>query len=119
MCRAAIRPSCTRSRLVSGIDEIAPALESYSNASTRGITAAIEDARSKKIDDVEKFLAERFGRRMISSLTKVHELEEGRPIETLWDATTAVTAYARSIEHQDRRVEVERQAGEILALASK
>jgi hypothetical protein len=32
--------------------------------------------------------------------------------------TTAVTAYARSIQHQDRRVELERKAGELLKLAA-
>jgi len=32
--------------------------------------------------------------------------------------TTAATAYARTIEWQDARVEMERQAGEVMALAS-
>lgn len=98
--------------------EIQPALESYASSSEKPVVDAIEAARAKKIDDVESFLANRFGKRVVTSIQKVHELEEGRPIETLWDASTAVTAYARSIEHQDRRVDVEREAGKILALAS-
>ena len=40
-----------------------------------------------------------------------------RPIETLWDATVAVTAYARGIQHQDERVRFEREGGKILSLA--
>jgi hypothetical protein len=44
--------------------------------------------------------------------------DEGRPIETLWDATTAVTAYARGIQWQDDRVAIEREGGRILALAA-
>jgi hypothetical protein len=48
----------------------------------------------------------------------VHQNEEHRPIETLWDATVAVTAYARPLAHQDRRVEFEREAGELLQLAA-
>jgi hypothetical protein len=35
----------------------------------------------------------------------------------LWDATTAATAYARTIPHQDARVALERQAGELLLAA--
>jgi hypothetical protein len=44
----------------------------------------------------------------------VHELEEGRPIETRWDAITGATAYAKAIPHQDTRVEFERVAGGLL-----
>jgi hypothetical protein len=100
------------------LEEVAPALESYAASSTRGITKAIEDARAKKIDDVEAFLANRFGRKTVETIKTVHDLEEHRPIETLWDASVAVTAWARGIEHQDRRVDVEREAGKILSLAA-
>jgi hypothetical protein len=44
-------------------------------------------------------------------------LEEGRPIETLWDATTGATAYAKSIPWQSERVDFESLAGDILELA--
>jgi hypothetical protein len=37
--------------------------------------------------------------------------------ESLWDATTAVTAYAKTIPHQDERVTMEREGGKILDLA--
>lgn len=101
------------------LEEIAPALKSYSESSALGVTKAIEAAREKKVDDVDAFLAKRFGSRVVASIKAAHQLEEGRPIETLWDATTAVTAFAKSIPHQDKRVEVEREGGAILALASK
>ena len=101
------------------IEEITPALEMYAKSSTKSITAAIDAARGAKIEeDVTEFLAKRFGKRTVQSIEATHLLEEGRPIETLWDATTAVTAFARGIEHQDRRVDMERQAGELLSLAS-
>ena len=45
-----------------------------------------------------------------------HLVEEGRPIETLWDAATAVTAYARGVNYQDERVALERAAGKIKPL---
>jgi len=45
-------------------------------------------------------------------------LEEDRIIETVWDATTAATAYARGITWQDARVDIERKAGELLKEAA-
>ena len=54
----------------------------------------IAAAREKRLDDVEAFLAKRFGKKLAADIHTVHELEEHRPIETLWDVTTAVTAVA-------------------------
>lgn len=96
------------------LEEVKPALVSYTNSSTQSITAAIEDARKDRIHDVDQFLAKRFGKRAIDALQTIHYEEEGRPIETRWDVVTAVTAKARSIENQDARVEMERMAGELL-----
>ena len=44
--------------------------------------------------------------------------DEDRPIENLWDAATGITAYARSIQYQDERVALERQAGKVLLKAA-
>jgi hypothetical protein len=44
----------------------------------------------------------------------VHVAEEGRPIETVWDAVTGATAYARSIPWTAERVEFETLAGDLL-----
>ena len=96
------------------LDELQPAMEAYSSSSTGSIVAAIEDARSNRLDNVNEFLAKRFGKRMVDSLQATHFAEEGRPIESRWDVVTAVTAKARSIPHQDQRVELERQAGSLL-----
>lgn len=99
------------------IEEIAPAIDTYARSSTASVTKAIEDARSHRLDDVGEFLAKRFGQRLVQTIETTHQLEEGRPIETRWDAVTAITAYARSIGNQDRRVEVEREAGKLLTVA--
>lgn len=98
--------------------EMAPMLVAYANASADVEQQKIVLAQQKKLDDVDKFLANRFGPRMVDRFKSIHMIEEQRPIETLWDATTAVTAYARNIEHQDARVEMERKAGDILELAA-
>jgi hypothetical protein len=44
--------------------------------------------------------------------------DEQRPIESLWDAATGITAYAREIAHTDDRVRLEREAGKVLKLAA-
>lgn len=99
--------------------EMQPALEALTNSSTANITKAIEHARAQRVDEeLAEFLSKRFGKGLASPMMAVHEAEEGRPIETMWDVTTAATAYARSIEHQDRRVEIEREAGKLLKLAA-
>lgn len=101
------------------VEEVVPVLDSMRRASARPIEAAIKAAQDKKVDDVADFLAQRFGKRLAGSIAAVHEMEEGRPIETLWDVTTATTAYARGLQHTDTRVDLERQAGEIMSMAGK
>lgn len=97
------------------IGEVVPALEAYSRSSTGSVLTAIEDARKDKLnDDVNEWLAKRFGKRMVSTLQAVHYAEEERPIENRWDVVTAITAHARTIQHQDARVDLERQAGDLL-----
>lgn len=101
------------------LEEVEPGLREYANSSSRSITKAIEDARSKTIGDkLDAFLSERFSRGLVQALKDTHIAEEGRPIETLWDATVAATAYARSIPFQDTRIDLERKAGDLLTLAA-
>lgn len=100
------------------LSEITPALHAYATSSTASITQAIGAARAAKVDKVDDFLANRFGARMVAPLQTIHKLEEGRPVETLWDVTTAVTAYARNIPHMDARVALEKKAGEVLDMAT-
>lgn len=101
------------------MDEIRPALIEYAHSSTRSVTQAIENARQKTLGDkVDDFLAQRFGKRMVEPLKNIHMAEENRPIETLWDVTTAVTAQAKRIQWQDERVDLERQGGAILDLVA-
>ena len=69
-------------------------------------------------DDLDAFLVQRFGRSMVEPLKAIHQIEEERPIETLWDVTVAATAHARSIPNNDKRLEIERAAGELLKLAA-
>jgi hypothetical protein len=100
------------------LEEVAPALLAYRNASEEPIKAALAAAQEKKVDDLAAFLKNRnFTKGMAAKLQAVHEAEEGRPVETLWDTVTAMTAHAKSITFQDERVALEREAGKILDLA--
>ncbi len=100
------------------IEEAVPAIRAYADSSAQTITLAIEHARKARIDDVDKFLTGRFTRTKASAIKAAHMNDEGRPIETLWDAATAVTAYARGVSYQDERIELEREGGRILDLAA-
>ena len=101
------------------LEEVTPVLQEYAEGSAKPVVQAIEDARSKRIDDhLSAFLAKRFGKQMAPAIAAIHETEEGRPIETLWDVTVAATAHARSVKNTDKRLEIERTAGELLKLAA-
>lgn len=100
------------------LEDVAPAIEAYSHGSSQSVVKAIEDARAKRIDNVDEFLARRFTRSQVSAIKAAHLSDEQRPIETLWDAATGATAYARNIVHQDTRVDIEREAGRILDMAA-
>lgn len=96
------------------LSEIMPALKTYASATSDRTVGLIEAARQKKIDDVDEFLAKRYGNRSVDQLKAIHMLEEARPIETVWDVATAITAKARSVPYQDERIKLERTAGELL-----
>jgi hypothetical protein len=101
------------------LEEVTPVLREYAEGSAKPVLQAIEDARSKRIEvDLDQFLAKRFGKSLVPALKAVHQTEEGRPIETLWDATVAATAHARSLPNNDKRLELERSAGELLKQAA-
>jgi hypothetical protein len=96
------------------IEEAAPALLEYSRASSSNITTVLRSAQSSKLDKVEQFLAGRFGARIGERIAAVHLEEEGRPIESVFDAVTGATAYARSIPWTAERVQFEETAGALL-----
>lgn len=101
------------------IEQIAPVLEEYAESAAAPIEATIRAAQDRRIgEDLDSFLAGRFTKSQIVSIKRAHETEEGRPIETLWDAVTGVTAYAKTIAWQDERVAVERTGGLLLDLAA-
>lgn len=107
------------------LEEVGPALMAYSQSSTRGINDAIAAAQARKIsrdqDEVLDFIVKRtrFSRNQAQAINLAHQAEEGRPIETLWDATVGITAYAKGMGHQDARIDVEREGGKVMAMAGR
>jgi hypothetical protein len=102
------------------LDQAEPLLMEYANSAAGPIEETIRNAQQKKLDsDLDDFLKSRkFNKSQISAIKATHEAEEGRPIETVWDAVTGVTAYAKTIQYQDDRVAVERAGGKILDLVA-
>lgn len=100
------------------MDGIVPVLKEYANSAAAPIEQTIAIAQQKKIDDD---LADFFKKRNFTAAERrvaeeAHLQEEGRPIETLWDAVTGVTAAAKTIRNQNDRVALERKGGALLDL---
>ena len=104
--------------------EARPALESFATGATATFVEGVLAAKAAKIarDDDQRFefLTKRAGLsgRMAKAANARHLAEEGRPVETVWDAAQAITAIARDIPHQDARIEIERKAGALLDLVA-
>lgn len=100
------------------LEEITPVLQDYANGAASTVEQHLIAAQNKKIDDVQAFLTNRFGKSRASQYMAAHERDENRPIETIWDVTTGMTAFARGMANTDARVEIEREAGKVLQLAA-
>lgn len=101
------------------LEEVSPVLMEYAQAAAQPVEDTIKAAQAKKLDgDLDAFLAKRFTKSQAVGIKAAHEEEEGRPMETLWDVTTGVTAFAKSIKWQDERVAMERAGGAILDLVA-
>jgi hypothetical protein len=100
------------------IEQAAPAILAMSNASSVGMVDMLKAAQAKKVENIDEFLNARFSRSQTSAIKAAHMADEQRPIESLWDVSTGITAYARNIQHVDDRVKLEREAGKVLKLAA-
>lgn len=103
------------------LEELRPAIETYAKGDMGDIETIVKAAKQARLDtDVAEFLAKRtpFSRSRVAAMIAAHDADENRPMETVWDAVTGITAYARGIQHQDARVDVEREAGKLLDLVA-
>lgn len=99
------------------LEEVQPALISYAESSASNIIDAIASAKARRLDDIDDFLLTRFNGGMAKGIKLAFDADEQRPIETVWDVVTGMTAYARGVAWQDDRVVLERLAGDLLKQA--
>lgn len=100
------------------LEEISPVLLEYSNSAASSVEQALAAAQLRKLDNVAEFLTNRYSKAKASQYMAAFERDEGRPMESLWDVTTGMTAYARGLVNTDARVEIEREAGKVLSMAA-
>lgn len=100
------------------LDHVAPVIAAYSKYSGHAYEQALIAAQNKKVDDVSAFLMKRFSKKAAHAMMAAHMDEENRPMESLWDISTGITAYAKGIPFQNDRVAIEREAGKVLDLAA-
>jgi hypothetical protein len=100
------------------VEQVRPMLLEMSRSSAQPVIDMVAAAKASKLDDAAEWLAKRYTVRDAASLIAVHQREENRPIENLWDVSTALTARARGMTHQDTRVAAEREAGKVLSMVA-
>src|SRR4030095_5913523 len=98
------------------VEEIIPTLGAYSHASVRPLEAKIAAAQQHKLEKAAEVLLKYLPSSTVANVMATHLAEEERPIETMWDAVTGITAFAKTIEHTDTRVEMEKIGGSMLDL---
>lgn len=99
--------------------EVAPALERFAASSPQGFVSGIKAARetivARSDDDRMNFLKNQgFSRVDGSKIIDAVLQEEGRLPESLFDFVQGVTAMARRRGNQDRRLELEQRAKQLL-----
>lgn len=101
------------------LEEVKPALLAYAASTESTVLDTVKAAQRQKVDELDDFLSKRFSlsKNKVAAIKAAHELEEGRPMETLWDVATGITAYAKGVQYQDERVELERLGGSALNMA--
>ena len=105
------------------VTDLVPALEQFVNGSATGVVTGLEAARRAKIarndeDRIKFFDRFGFGPKETAAICGKCIDEEGRPVESIFDAMQALTAWARMFGNQDRRVEVERVGSKMMQLVA-
>lgn len=104
------------------MSEVVPALKEIARTNIGLREAQIVAAQNAKVENIDTFLATRkFNRSQISNIKAAYLSDEGQELMTetsVWDAVVATTAYARKLQYQDARIDIEMAAGKMLRLAA-
>jgi hypothetical protein len=101
-----------------------PALKRYAlsepNKLVAGIKASKEAIVARDDEDRLKFLKSLdFSLVQSKRIIETCEREEGHPPSSAWDFCQSITAVARTIEHQDRRLDLEKVGSKLLDKAAR
>lgn len=101
------------------MEEVRPALQSYSDGGTKRFLEGIEKVRAAKLaaddDEAMAFLRGReFSKSKAKSILEAVEREEGHPARSAWDFAQGITAVARNELNTDTRLDMELSARAIL-----
>lgn len=97
-------------------------LNRYANESTQALVDGIKAAKQTEVplkvdQDVVQWLQERgFTKAQAQASAQTAQAEEGST-RTVWDIVNGVTAYARSVQHTDARIDLETKAGDLMKFA--
>ena len=99
--------------------EHAPALRSFASGSTGKLLEGINDAKGAIVarndeERLEFLQKQRFSKAASQDIINTVLREEGKAPESIWDMVQGITAKARTIGHQDARIDMERVAGKLL-----
>ena len=103
--------------------EVVPALQEIARSNITLKEAQIVAAQNAKIDDLDQFLkARKFSGAQVKAIKAAYKNDEGVELglnsSSIWDAVVATTAYARGLQYQDARIDIERVAGKMLMSAN-
>lgn len=101
------------------MEEAVPALATFAELNTNKLINGVKAAKAATVatndEERENFLRRLgFSKRKAILISDTHEIEEGKKPENVWEMAQGITAVARSIPHQDARIDMERIAGNLL-----
>ena len=104
--------------------EASPALESFARGDAKRLVEGVQKAKEAKVaKDDEAALdflrgLDGISKQRAEKIVEIVEVEEGTKPRSAWDFAQGITAFARSIPHQDDRLKIETHAKRILDRAA-
>lgn len=104
--------------------EAKPALEQFTTTAASAVARKVAAAKAKTVgsddDEVVEFLQKRveLSKKQAKDVLETVLGQEGHKCRSIWDVVQGVTAAARDIPHQDRRIDVERSVGRLMDLVT-
>ncbi len=100
--------------------EAQPLLERFVNTATRPVIDRVKAAKATQLADndderMKVLMGAKFSVKAAKAIMSMAVEQDGRPARSAWDFCQAISAHARTIEHTDDRLEVERTAGRFMA----